>query len=95
MSDVELVIKIPEGIMEYVKNNGCLSVSYLDEIAEAIKNSTLLPKGHGRLIDADALVTKGNITKSYLSIFAPTIVEADTENDLPVQNRYPSRDDCR
>lgn len=47
---------------------------------EVIKNGTPLPKGHGRLIDADALVTKGDVTKSYLSIFAPTIIEADKEN---------------
>jgi hypothetical protein len=39
MADTELVIKIPEGIMEYIKNNGCLSVFYIDEVAKAIKNS--------------------------------------------------------
>lgn len=42
MADVELVIKIPEVIMEYVKRNGCLSVIYTDEVAKAIKNGTPL-----------------------------------------------------
>ncbi len=44
MKDVELVIKIPEGIMEYIKNNGCLAVGYNDEVAKAIKSGTPLPK---------------------------------------------------
>ena len=56
MAEIELVIKIPEEIMEYIKNNGCLSVIYNDEIAKAIKNGTPLPKGHGRLIDASYLL---------------------------------------
>ena len=42
MADIELVIKIPEEIMEYIKNNGCLSVIYIDKVAEAIKNGTPL-----------------------------------------------------
>ncbi len=42
MKDVELVIKIPEGIMEYIKNNGCLAVGYNDEVAKAIKNGKSL-----------------------------------------------------
>lgn len=54
MADIELVIKIPEGIMEYVKNNGCVSV-YDEEVTKAIINGTPLPKGHGDLIDADEL----------------------------------------
>lgn len=51
MADMELVIKIPEGIMEYIKNNGCLSVIYNSEIAKAIVNGKSLPKGHGNLVD--------------------------------------------
>ena len=66
MSDVELVIKIPEEIMEYIKNNGCLSVIYNSEIASAIANGTPLPKGHGRLIDADELKTVYDERITYL-----------------------------
>lgn len=50
-------------------------------IRQLIANGTPLPKGHGRLIDADALVAKGDVTKSYLNIFAPTIIEADKEDE--------------
>ncbi len=46
-----------------------------------IRTGTPLPKGHGRLIDADALAAKGDVTKSYLNIFADTIVEADIESE--------------
>lgn len=56
MKDIELVIKIPEEVVEYIKNNGCLSVVYNDEVAKAIKNGTPLPKRHGRLIDKDTLI---------------------------------------
>lgn len=52
---MKIVIDIPEGIMEYIENNGCLSVIYNDEVAKAIINGTPLPKGHGRLIDAEWL----------------------------------------
>ena len=43
MSDtVKLVIEIPKGVVEYIKNNDCLAVGYLDEVAKAIKNGTPL-----------------------------------------------------
>jgi len=43
MSDtVKLIIEIPKGVVEYIKNNGCLAVGYLDEVAKAIQNSTPL-----------------------------------------------------
>lgn len=39
MADTELlVIKISKEIIEYIKNNGCLSVVYNDEVAKAIIN---------------------------------------------------------
>jgi hypothetical protein len=62
----------------------------------AIKNCTPLPKGHGRLIDADALEKKmcdreeelgddramweSSAVSVALDMFAPTIIEADKEN---------------
>ena len=52
---MKIVIDITEEIMEYVKNNGCLSVNYDDEVAKAIINGTPLPEVHGRLGDLDEL----------------------------------------
>ena len=54
MADIELVIKIPEE--NYKKDNlihffGC----YSEKLDEVIKNGTPLPKGHGDLIDRDAV----------------------------------------
>ena len=63
MADIELVIKIPEGVMEYIKNNDCLAVSYIDEVAKAIKNGTPLPEHHGRLIDADKYIENKHKTE--------------------------------
>ena len=49
-------------------------------IIHAVRYGTPLPKGHGRLIDADALTEKAPEIKEYLDVLAPTIIEADTEN---------------
>lgn len=37
---MKIVIDIPDNIMEYLRNNGCLSVIYTDEVAKAIINGT-------------------------------------------------------
>lgn len=51
MADIELVIKISEETYEYWKNH-----SYEYVLAEAIKNGTPLPKGHGKIVDIDKLI---------------------------------------
>ena len=45
---MKLVIEIPEKYYELFKREDCLAEGY-------IANGTPLPKGHGRLIDADLL----------------------------------------
>ncbi len=52
MADIELVIKIPEEDFEKCKKKLQMR---LNVIAIAIAKGTPLPKGHGRLIDADKL----------------------------------------
>ena len=88
MADIELVIKIPEGAYQLLKNEG---VDWLgaEHILNAVANGTPLPKGHGRLIDADAF--KQNICTYQQtgcgsckhSLCCPedvlTIIEADKE----------------
>ena len=50
----------------------------IPEVCNAIKNGTVLPKGHGRLIDADALRSIGRYSHTNKDIeYAPTIIEAD------------------
>ena len=55
METVEVVIRIPKKCKEFLDNGG--KVDWLDAnaIIDAVANGTALPKGHGRLIDADAL----------------------------------------
>ena len=78
MADRELIIKIPEGIIEYVKNNDCLAVCFADEVAKAIKNGIQLPAGHGKLIDVNEIP----IDCDYYDVDnAPTLIEADKEEN--------------
>lgn len=88
MDEIEVVIRIPKKCKEFLDNGG--KVDWLDAIPiiDAIANGIVLPKGHGRLIDADELLKHNCIdvwtdygleTKiSGLSVdTAPTIIEAD------------------
>lgn len=85
MADIELVIKIPE---EIYKASQIIDVKYEDVIQiplEVIKNGISLPKGHGRLIDADTiyLIDEDFLCQSDYVVAegavdnAPTIIEAD------------------
>jgi hypothetical protein len=90
---MQIVIDIPEETYEYWKNH-----SYEYVLAETIKNGTLLSKGHGRLIDADALEKKmcdreeelgddralweSSAVSVALNMFAPTIVDADRSEEV-------------
>jgi len=89
MSDIELklVIKISESRYRLLQTQARTNLGRekLDEFAEAVLNGKLLPKGHGRLIDADALNRKdvncANVPMNFIDT-AQTIIEADKENPL-------------
>lgn len=63
MEDIELVIKIPEKLYtEYLavqlgRGNG---KTFVHTLLKAIKEGTPLPKGHGRLIDANKAIREEN-----------------------------------
>ena len=94
MADIELVIKIPEGLKKDFELEQWTALSCM-EMKNALMNSTPLPKGHGRLIDADKTISKicGNSCGCHLEECgyyepcfsvkriesASTIVEADKE----------------
>lgn len=61
MADIELVIKIPEEDFERCKKRFQMRI---DIMGDAIANGTPLPKGHGRLIDSDALDID-NLNRAY------------------------------
>lgn len=92
---MQIVIDIPEEDWKFIKeSDGC---RWSRAILEGVINGTPLPKGHGRLIDADALVKKMEEreeklkddrsmwetagVETALDMFAPTIIEADKENE--------------
>lgn len=52
MADIELAIKISEEEYEMIVNSEDCG---LHTLTRAIAHGTILPKGHGRLIDADSL----------------------------------------
>lgn len=95
MSEIELVIKIPEETYEYWKEH-----KYEYILSEAIANGIPLPKGHGRIGDLDALernmiggIKSANFEEGYTDYahinnvddcvdcvrYADTIIEADKE----------------
>jgi hypothetical protein len=55
MADIELVIKIDEDTYKKAVEFGHLDMCGI-ELANAVFNGIPLPKGHGRLIDADAFI---------------------------------------
>ena len=79
---MQIVIDIPEPLYHNLKN-GCGIYPYR-LVYEAIINGTPIPKGHGRLIDADAFIKQesccGYIEDMDIDYFkqnVPTIIEAD------------------
>lgn len=96
METVEVVIRIPKNIYEDLFNKELQDWFIESEvnfyglkIGKAIQKGTVLPKGHGRLIDAD-VATKDvnafqrafamytdNMGKCNIVCAAPTVIEAD------------------
>ena len=78
---MQIVIDIPEEMWDWL-HNGFLDEDDGKHAINAILNGTPLPKGHGRLIDGDALNRKdvncANTPMNFIDT-APTIIEADKE----------------
>lgn len=83
---IEIVIKIPEAAYKILKSDKGIDWLGAEHILNAVANGTPLPKGHGRLIDADALKEewKEGFHKKIVDALmddAPTIIEADGGNE--------------
>ena len=73
---MEIVIKISD--QHYKRIMKAENSGY--DLIDAIQNGTVLPKGHGDLIDRDELSPKIHGVKSIVAVSdAPAIVEADKE----------------
>ena len=83
MADIELVIKIPEEKYKWIKDHkGKTDFQTTELLYRRIGNGIPLPKGHGRLIDADTLLKEHRLFDTYpfpstTIDSAPTIIEAD------------------
>ena len=95
MADIELVIKIPEGLKKDFESEQWTALSCM-EMKDALMNGTPLPKGHGRLIDMKNLQKFVSRYTEYDAIqliladredYMPTIIEADTTRDCKI-SRY-------
>lgn len=81
---MKIVIDLPVDLYCEIHGFKTIYDERIREIADAICNSTPLPKGHGRLIDADALLKEHKFFDAYpfpstAIDNAPTIIEADKE----------------
>ena len=85
MADIELVIKIPNEMYQKV-----LDGTYCGTLYEELKHGVLIPKGHGRLIDADAVslddigffsISDHQKMVHKLTTSCQTIIEADKEDE--------------
>jgi len=80
---MKLIIDIPDHLYKLLKDfpSDSNETTIENVLMKAVENGTPLPKGHGRLIDADDYAKKfdtninGRIGEEY--IIAPTIIEAD------------------
>ncbi|MDT3387638.1 MAG: hypothetical protein LIR46_07770 [Bacteroidota bacterium] len=74
---------------DYSGISGAYEHETLEMFIDAFNEAVILPKGHGRLIDADALplnaIDDANYGSNYIRI-APTIIEADKENEDGTRN---------
>ena len=62
---MKLIIDIPKDIIESAKSSPNYYPAYhFEKIWRAIANGKLLPKGHGRLIDADEILNHAFIEES-------------------------------
>ena len=84
MADIELVIKIPKEEYEMIVDSEDCG---LHTLTRAVAHGTILPKGHGRIGDLDALRCENvdfDTYNDYCTMFdeieaAETIIEADKE----------------
>lgn len=89
---MQIVIEISEEDYKLIKSYGEGSTNYRISLNlyDAVKNGTILPKGHGRLIDADKLELDDGYSNydgyyhkySRSQIYnAPTVLEAEEKAD--------------
>lgn len=79
---MQIVIDIPDRIWRIIQNKP-LNIIDSEIVEKAIANGTPLPKGHGRLIDADVLVDGMEDDYEFCEAVnaTPTIIEAERSEE--------------
>ena len=78
MTDIELVIKIPEEVYEHIlKAKSVPDVLGIDIVntVNVVKNGTVLPKGHGRIADMDEAIKCIKDVEGDDAIWAISLIE--------------------
>ena len=79
---MKMVIEIPNDVKAIIDRKGTNEI-VAETLWQAVKNGKSLPKGHGRLIDADALQEDCLWWETEKEVsLAPTIIEADEEAEI-------------
>ena len=92
---MQIVINIPKKLYDRYKEKDYIKRCDIDEFEKALDRGIILPKGHGRLIDVDAIKPKFCDSNIYIKYGekgfwyysvkdvndTPTIIEADKENE--------------
>ena len=81
---MQIVIDIDEKIYNEYMNlaTGRIPIYKACDIAWVLKNGTILPKGHGRLIDADERRKEIDEKDRWVVDLAETIIKADKKGDI-------------
>ena len=79
----QIVITLYDDEYNSIMDYGLILEADRNIFAQAIKNGVPLPKGHGRLIDADVLVNGMEDDYEFCEAVnaTPTIIKADAESE--------------
>ena len=87
MADIELVVKLPESIWVAIQNGEYCGISD-DRTYNAIKNGTLLPKGHGDSIDDVLDKIKRDIFDACSDNYHMPVYKLDCDTIFEIIDKY-------
>ena len=103
METVEVLIKIPKDEYEEIKETNTIK-EHLNKIDWAVRNGTVLPKGHGRLVDAEKIARevnrawtlwekKGEDCYLFADVLTPLLVSQQTVIEADKAEREDKKND--
>lgn len=80
---MQTVIDIDDNLYTRLFDNGEIDAVDMLKVCVAVRKGVVIPKGHGRLIDANEVIKIANKTKDLHDAIwnTPTIIESDTESE--------------